>query len=61
MNPIKIDIQFAKRRFNFDINLTKSKSDSSRFWDDETGSALWDVNTFRNTTEQLKAYSGWVG
>ncbi len=54
---IKVDIQFAKRRLNFDINLTKSNKNPNindpRFWSEEPTSISWDVNTFRNTTEQL--------
>jgi len=63
-DTIKVDIQFAKRRLNFDVNLTKSSEISrindSRYWPNESTS-LYSENTFRNTSEQIKAYQGWVG
>lgn len=65
MNPIKIDIQFAKRRLNFDINLIKSSKtpniNDPRYWTDRPQPFAYAENTFRNTSEQMKAYQGWVG
>jgi len=62
---IKVDIQFAKRRINFDINITKSKETSRindpRYWPGKPQPFAYAENTYRNTAEQIKAYQGWVG
>ena len=59
---MQISLPFIDKTIN--INLLKtlpSRITDPRYWQESPSPVLWAQDSFKNSGEQLKAYSGWVG
>jgi HK97 family phage portal protein len=56
---IKVVIPFTDK--SIEIKTLPSRITDSRYWTENSSPVLWAQDTFKNSSEQLKAYNGWVG
>jgi len=58
---IKLTIPFTDRSIDINIKTLPSRITDSRYWTENPTPVLWAQDSFKNSSEQLKAFSGWVG
>ena len=56
---IKLAIPFTDK--SIEIKTLPSRITDPRYWTEKTSPLLWSESSFKNSSEQLKAYTGWVG
>lgn len=58
---IKVAIPFTNKGLDIKLKELPARASDPRYWPDRPQPFAFASNTFRNTTEQLGAYQGWVG
>ena len=58
---IKVAIPFTNLGMEVNIKTLPGRITDPRYWPDNPSPILWAQDSFKNSAEQLKAYTGWVG
>jgi HK97 family phage portal protein len=58
---IKVAIPFTNKGLDIKVKELPSRITDPRYWPDDASPVLWAQDSFKNSAEQLKAYTGWVG
>uniref|UniRef100_A0A6H1ZUN6 Putative portal protein n=1 Tax=viral metagenome TaxID=1070528 RepID=A0A6H1ZUN6_9ZZZZ len=57
---MRIALPFTDKGIDINIKTLPSRITDSRYWPDSPSPVLWSQDSFKNSGEQLKAYTGWV-
>jgi len=58
---IKVAIPFTNLGMEVNVKNLPARITDPKYWPDEASPILWAQDSFKNSANQLKAYTGWVG
>jgi len=58
---IKLTIPFTDKSIDINIKTLPSRITDPRYWPESPTPVLWAQDSFKNSSEQLKAFQGWTG
>jgi len=58
---IKLTIPFTDKGIDINIKTLPSRITDPKYWPNSPSPVLWSQDSFKNSSEQLKAFQGWTG